>query len=524
MGVFEQQPADKHREGYHMFFSGTMNPKSLRKRNRQEGGYVMVASMALMMVLLATGIAFMRWATDESLQSQRAVAAQKAYYLAQMGVVERGFAWLRSLQASDLPIGEIYLGERSIPDFGTYEDVRVTRIVSTASNDNFFVTNKSYRITAVGVVPIQAYDESGVGGEHAYEVKRKAVLYVSVRSFADYMYLSHYEETNFGDKIKFWHEDTLRGRVHSNTQIAIMERPFFYEQVSTTADDFWRGSGYNPYFAMPPLFNAPEVTIPDVAENLRACAATSGNYYVFPNQTVQIRCHGASATAWRWETGTPLDTNEAISWTISFAGPTCVFVDGPMELYGIVRGKVTFGASHTVRLLDNIRYMDANPNTGETSENSTDLMGIVSEGDVKVANTWANGRENSNHMGFNQGNKAFTDIVITAAVVALGESFTFEQQNDPDSGYVYDGGLDDRGYIFIYGSLTQKRRGYVHRSNNGSTGYGKRYMYDERFLFERPPGFFDATTEGRALFNIVQWGQVKEEDDDVNNGIVVRYN
>jgi hypothetical protein len=173
--------------------------------------------------------------------------------------------------------------------------------------------------------------------------------------------------------------------------------------------------------------------------------------------------------------------------------------------------------------------VDANQQTGVTPETSHNIMGIVSEAQVKVANTPANGRENSAGQGLNQTNPNLTDVVITAAIVALGEDFTFENQNDPDSGYVCipcpGNGRDDRGTIYIYGSLTQMRRGYVHRSNLGSTGYLKQYRYDRRLLLARPPCFFDATdNEGRALFNLVQWGKGAETDVDWAQKLVPRYN
>ena len=47
----------------------------------------------------------------------------------------------------------------------------------------------------------------------------------------NYAYLSDQELTVFGDRIRFWHEDTLSGPVRSNYQIAIMENPVFYDIV-----------------------------------------------------------------------------------------------------------------------------------------------------------------------------------------------------------------------------------------------------------------------------------------------------
>ncbi len=366
------------------------------------------------------------------------------------------------------------------------------------------------------------------------DIIRRAVLYVQVRNFADYMYLSNEEMTDFGDRIKFWHGDTLNGRVHSNSEIAIMEDPVFYKTVSSTAEDFWHGSSFNPQLrgTPPTKFNADTVKIPTVAENLRSGAAAQGFYFSSPDMSWRAKFMPGMVLLTWWPTGTPYDSTRFLMVPIN--GRTCMFIDGPLDVLGLVSGQITIGCSQTMRLLDDIRYIDASPldgrlpdNNGDLIPDGTNLLGLVSEGDIKVANTVLNGRRNSSGPGLAQTNRALSSIVITAAVVALGESFTFEQQNDPDSGYVCDCQPDDRGTIYLFGSLTQMRRGYVHRSTRGSTGYLKQYRYDTRFLQTRPPCFFDAKDEhGRALFDVVQWGRGVPDQADVqrNPPILEKYN
>ncbi|RPH94286.1 hypothetical protein EHM69_07765 [candidate division KSB1 bacterium] len=487
--------------------------------NRQQGGYVMVAMIATMTIMVAISAAYMRWSTDESLQSARTAAAMQAYYLGQMGIVEKGFQWLRTRPASDLPVGETVLSGKTVPGVGEYSTVRIFYLPSL-DEGNFWAVDRKFRISSVGTVHVPYRN----GGRENYaEIKRQAVLYVQVRNFCDYMYLSDQEMTHFNDRIKFWSGDTLQGRVHSNSQIAIQTRPVFLEQVSTTEDNFWLQDGANPDFRVPPIFNAPRVEIPQMAERLRQGASQQGHYFDYPGKTLRAEFRRGSVHICAWNTGTPYDENQC--WDVVLHPHCCIFVNGPLEIMGIVEGQVTIGSAGTMRILDNIRYSDANPYTGVTSLQSSNVLGIVSEADIKIANTAANGRENSSGLGSAQTNPDLTDIVITGAVVALGESFTFEDQNDPDSGYVCACNPDNRGTIYLYGSLTQMRRGYVHRRNNTSTGYLKKYVYDDRFMRTRPPCFFDVTDEnGHALFNIVQWGQGKENAVDVRYGNVVRYN
>jgi hypothetical protein len=495
----------------------------------RQSGFALVALMAIATILMLSGIAFMRWSTDESQQSQELSGAMQAYYLAQMGIVEQGFTYLRTTPAGQLPIGETVLPGRAVPGVGRYENVSVS-LFTGQSGGNFWIQNRKYRIASVGTVRIPVIHN---GRSDFKNIKRKAVLYVEVRSFVDYMYLTNCERTPFGERIRFWHEDTLQGRVHSNDQIAIMENPVFYEQVSSTANNFEQGTGYSPIFlGPPPVFRAPLIPIPNMADNLRAGAAQQGLVYDYPGYTLRAVFSGSTIQFTRWLTGTPYDST--IYWPVTIGDHTCIFVEGPLEIKGMVHGRVTIGSSELIRIIDNIYYECAGPVSHNwrppvNPDHCQDYLGIVSEGEVKIADTPENGRDNSGinppASGNTQTNPARTDVIINGAIVALGESFTFENQNDPDSGFVSSTIPDDRGSIFLWGSVTQMRRGYVHRRLNVSTGYAKRYTYDRRLLLNRPPCFFDVKDEqGHALFNVVQWGQGMEYAPDVRNWNVVRYN
>ncbi|MBL0059974.1 MAG: hypothetical protein IPP40_00340 [bacterium] len=161
-----------------------------------------------------------------------------------------------------------------------------------------------------------------------------------------------------------------------------------------------------------------------------------------------------------------------------------------------------------------------NMTNGELRDNASSIIGIVSEQWIYIANTWENGRENKTGTPPNN-----HDIVITAAIVSLRGSFQLEQMNDVNDPYISPTNPDERGNIVMTGSITQWRRGYVHRSNRGGTGYNKVYHYDNRFGYRRPPCFLGASDEdGRVLLNMVQWGQASEDPIDVAAQRRVRYN
>jgi len=455
-----------------------------------ERGNIPILAAMMLMFLIGAGLAYLKWSADEGVENRYDRAAIQAHYLAQTGIAERGFSYLRSLGPTNLPIGRVDLASGGIPGVGEYQDVYVMRDYLHQEHTVFRMAN-FYDVHSTGVVKF-----TNSKGEEI-EVRRTRTLKVRLRSFAGYMYLTDFEDTIFGEHISFWHEDTLWGRVHSNDQITIMENPVFYGPVTTCADDFFHGPGYNPYFAIDPVFNVPEVIVPSQATALRNCAGTSTLSF-FGEGLYQFRLIFSTSglDIYQWDLGAPFPDSLAPLHHYDPMTEAALFFYAPLEIKGTVSGTYTVGASGDIRLLDDIKYADSQP-SGEVNPDSHHMLGIVSESNIIVANTAENGRENSA-----QG----SSIIINAAMIALGESFTFEDQNDVWESY-QGPQPDDRGIIRLWGSVVQKRRGYVHRSNHGSTGYGKDYHYDFRFDEGPPPCYPDATDQlGHSLFDIVAWG------------------
>ncbi|MFH1011890.1 MAG: hypothetical protein V1784_11740, partial [bacterium] len=342
---------------------------------RRERGHIALMTLAVILFIVGAGLAFLRWSADESFEVHRQEAAVKAYYLAQMGIVEQGFFYLRTREPANLPVGRVSLFPRVVPGIGSYDDVFVQRLYGTSAGD-IFTSSWHYEVGATGVV---SYTD-GEGKRH--EVRRQATLIVQLRSFSDYMYLTDYEITVFNDRIKFWHGDTLWGRTHSNDQIAIMQDPVFYDVVSTTASDFWRGISYNPQFlGPPPVFNAPRVLVPDHADNLRQGAMSQGFFFQPPlNRQMRAAFSDSGVTLYTWDLGTPFTDSNRVS--IPTLYNTCIFCDCPLEVMGVLQGSVTIGSSQNIRIIDNIRYRDSNPLNGQIDSSSTNYLGIIAEGNV----------------------------------------------------------------------------------------------------------------------------------------------
>ncbi len=143
---------------------------------------------------------------------------------------------------------------------------------------------------------------------------------------------------------------------------------------------------------------------------------------------------------------------------------------------------------------------------------SENIMGLVSGANIYIANTQENGARNSFWDD---------DIVINAGLIALNESFVVQYwQNTTTStaGYIYPlgtqtshdppwgdgrgdnlgstGDVDLRGYVYLWGGVVQKHRGYMKRNPsspyaNASIGMDKSYHYDSN-LDCNPPPFYPA--------------------------------
>lgn len=151
--------------------------------------------------------------------------------------------------------------------------------------------------------------------------------------------------------------------------------------------------------------------------------------------------------------------------------------DAVLRIQGTVKGQYSIGASGStskgkIFLDDDIVY-NTNP---RTNPNSSDLLGIIAQNDVMITNNTAN-RSNIN---------------IDASIYSQAGGFGSES-------------YDTRGVsgaINLYGGISQSIRRAV-GTFSGSTitsGFSKRYRYDDRLALISPPYF-----PGTGSYQIVSW-------------------
>jgi hypothetical protein len=479
----------------------------------------------IVLLLLGTGLAYLKWSADESVEYKRQYAALQAYYMCQSALSRDIIPYLCAMTTSPPEI--TLTGTPDVIDYQLPEGMEGDYIwhgyyIQSMSSQSAYGGTKFYNVEVTGKVRYVAFNRY----ENVREIEVDTTIFIqfnSAMTWGIFMYLTNNEETIFGEKIKFFNGDTLWGRVHSNDVIAIMQSPVFYERVSTCAKDFWQGPSYNPiFYGEPPWFNAPPIQFPTSLDLLRSQAAANGAFIA--SEGYQFRCKFLGANGlqiWKWPLGIPYADTVAIL-VYSSPPPTdgAIFVDGILEVLGTdpvaridygVKGRLSIGSSQNMWLLDNLRYVDSNLQSGVIDSSTDNILGIMSEAYILIKNTEENGRDN----GTVTGNEWEEDIIINGGVVALGESFSFEDQNDVITAYqgslpfwYYSNGPtpDERGQIHLWGQISQFRRGYVHRSNHNGTGYLKDYHYDQRFYFDPPPCYPYLDENYGVDREILSWG------------------
>ena len=147
---------------------------------------------------------------------------------------------------------------------------------------------------------------------------------------------------------------------------------------------------------------------------------------------------------------------------------------GDVFVKGTVDGAVTVAAENYVFVVGDLTYEDDND----------DMLGLVGNNAVWVWNPISTGGSNmtADHR------------TIEAAILSVAH--TFQVQN-------FDRG-NSQGTLTVMGAIAQKYRGTVARASGGTilSGYGKRYIYDERFKFRAPPKFLNPVT---TTYGVTSW-------------------
>jgi len=309
----------------------------------------------------------------------------------------------------------------------------------------------------------------------------------SAQQFTYYNYISDREVTQFGEIIWFWTPDTLWGPVHSNDYLGVKYGPVFFGPVTTSKRELrqLRPDRLDSVFRGGITYGVPSHNFPVSIHSLRS------------NAGLVVSDSGGRLMTWVKLLGEdgidifqyPLGEAPAESLLQHIDPPhnLIIWVNGQVELEGLLSGRFTIGASDDIWLINDVRYLGSDSHTGDFDERDMrSMLAVVSENNIFIRDNLANGKGNGRAVEPDNWDRH--SIVLNGSYIALGESFTFQHQNDDWD--AYQGPTpDERGTCFLKGGIVNLRRGYLHRSNHIGTGYGRHFGYDSRLLSEAPPGF-----------------------------------
>ena len=437
---------------------------------RNEKGIVLVVTFGLITVLLLFLAGFFSVSFNQSLSADIFKRRTRAFYLAESGL-DHTIYWLRAQGTP--PIGNStnpWGGVQSLGG-GTYS-VAITDLgIVGGAGSNV----RRYKVTSTGTYGNRT---------------RILTEYVQVDNYARYLWFTNTEMFS-GTNVWFWSQDSLSGPTHTNGHLNIYGTPFFggdVNSVDTYIKYYNNGTNINlsqlsnapndvPTFQNGVNFGADPIVMPHQALNLRA-AATSSGLSLTGNTAVVLNSNGTMNV-----------TNSAKSWNnknMALPANGALFVNkdsnnhGQLTISGTLKGRLSVGSSDGIDIPGNLVYS----NDPRTNPSSTDVLGIISEGDVVI--------------GHGSKNTPNADLEIDGCIMAMSTSFMMQDWDDPD--YKHD-------TLTVLGGIIQDERGPVGTFNgsNGTknSGYSKSYAYDARLL-SAPPPFIPTTGD----YIILSW----EED------------
>jgi hypothetical protein len=149
-------------------------------------------------------------------------------------------------------------------------------------------------------------------------------------------------------------------------------------------------------------------------------------------------------------------------------------IGADLEISGTLKGNVTVGADGgDIIITDDLRYLNNDP---DSIPPSTDMLQLVASEDIEI------------------GTMDQDDLEIDAYMVALGDSFEFDDYNSVS-----------KGTLTVYGGIMQNYRGAV-GVVSGDHGYEKNYRYDKRLATKAPLYSMPLTdSDGRIVYAKKLW-------------------
>jgi hypothetical protein len=307
-------------------------------------------------------------------------------------------------------------------------------------------------------------------GEYG-DKEHKVEVTLAPSSFSKFAYLSTNDPSNL-----YWSkEDTIYGPFHSQGNIKADRHPVFWGKATTNGKVEYRTSKDKdaPHF-YGGFEDGIDLPLPkNGISNVEAAANDNGTVFNLNSGDEMYLTFQSDSITYKIVDKKGKTVDQKTVAANAFTKNGVVFVKGgDIKMEGVVKGQFTIATDQNVYLEDDIVYK-TDP---REDPNSTDLLGIVSENNVLIANNLANAN----------------GINIHASI------------------YCQDGGFGAGwslfpifcGKINLLGGIQNKSRvqiGVIGLLGN-LLGFSRAYKYDNRLALMSPPSY-----PGTGIFEIVSW-------------------
>jgi len=534
------------------------------KRNIvSQKGMALIATLIFISVLTTLGIALLTMTRNEIKLSTLQEESTKAFYLAEAGV-ERAVNWLE-LQGTPPSSGDVP------SDFdGTHE--------YTELNTGKYTVNLYLDIIPDSLVANYVIETEGwIIRDDNSRATRKIKTAVKVANFAEYAYFSDDERfpnnSNIpgssgyvGAKIWFTGNDTIGGKLHSNSQLHMVNVPTFLGKVTSTEDtiDFW-GDAYAadgsdfPGFIDEYELGVDEIPLPlyrnisdlDDQNSLQRIAGGSwskadilaksdgvyvphaagagsgvtGGIYIQGDANIELDVDSSAGTV---GPNSQITIDQGVDTTIITSVMEPIVLPAGSTLNGAAAGGTTVPANTTLveeagntytsygGINNGLLFIDGSINSLH-GDNHRGKMTIASNESINVTdNIYYYDRDESQSI-FDDDIPAIDDSLglIAAADFVIDSGAPHNVEVDGiimalNTSFFYEGWKSYlKGTLSLLGGLIQKARGPVgtHSSGTKITGYSKNYNYDIR-MANPAGGYLPPYFPTTGQYDKIYWKEV----------------
>jgi hypothetical protein len=294
-------------------------------------------------------------------------------------------------------------------------------------------------------------------------------------------------EDHSGDRF-YTTGDTIDGPVHTNTRFGIAGSPVFLDSIFEMGNlgGFITNSQYppNPILLKAKISQGDIYKLDHMAQEISK-VPSKNRLTVQADQIVDITF-----------TGRNMEVRILNKFGQGIAPPVATrpipkeggfYVNGDVQVHGVIDNKLTVGASGNILITDDLVYAGSDPVTGKPQDGGTAFLALIAQQNVQVRQIQA--RE-----------QAGRGIRINAAIVAMDSSF--EVINMRANNW-------DMGVMTLWGTVAQVSRGQIGaiKGNDSFRGFHKSWHFDRRLLDVELPYFPPLVNQtGMMQFTPVRWG------------------